>query len=205
MLTYRRERERATQRAGLLQLVEAVAHEPARARSRWAIRKRARPRSSDLLIVQRRRLAGYAGAVKATCFPRDGGRSLSRARFASRRESRCPHPRPEAALLHPPGDGGVRRRAAVARAARPSRQSALRLRRQPLRYAKAGASTGSRAGTRNRGYAQLFSRWRVENLVSTFPTKLAVIAGDPSSRPLVATTNVVMIPEACYWLGHFEG
>jgi hypothetical protein len=40
-------------------------------------------------------------------------------RFESRGERRCPRRRPEAALLHPPGDGGVRRRAAVARAARP--------------------------------------------------------------------------------------
>jgi hypothetical protein len=41
-------------------------------------------------------------------FPRVAGRSVSRARFASRQKSRCPYRRPEAALLHPPGDGGVR-------------------------------------------------------------------------------------------------
>jgi len=60
------------------------------------------------------------------CVPRDGGRPLRRARFASSRwASGCPHPRP-GVLPHRPGDRGVRRRAAVARAARPLRERAGR-------------------------------------------------------------------------------
>ena len=44
-----------------------------------------------------------AGPSSETRLPRGAGRSISRARFASRRERRCPHRRHEAALLHPPG------------------------------------------------------------------------------------------------------
>jgi hypothetical protein len=41
-----------------------------------------------------------------------------------KRERRSPHRRPDSALLHPPGDGGVRLRAAVASAVRPLPHSA---------------------------------------------------------------------------------
>jgi hypothetical protein len=64
------------------------------------------PAALSTIPVERRQLP---------CCPRAAGRSASRARFASRRESRCPHRRSDTAVLHPPSDGGVGRRAAVAR------------------------------------------------------------------------------------------
>jgi hypothetical protein len=81
------------------------------------------------LLVATCETAGRSAASTRPCRgltvrkPRVAGRSFSRARFTSRRERRCRPRRPEAALLHPPGDGGVRRRVAVARAARPKRHS----------------------------------------------------------------------------------
>ena len=66
---------------------------------------------------------------------------FSRARFASRRESRCPHRRPEAALLHPPGDPGVRRassrRSALLVTTSRGRHQGRRVRRRPRRPRRA--------------------------------------------------------------------
>jgi hypothetical protein len=70
--------------AGGIIVIVAVASRVMRGGHGWASGTRGRPRS-----------------------PRLAGRCFRRAKFASRRESRCAHSRPGAVLLHPPGDGGV--------------------------------------------------------------------------------------------------
>ena len=91
--------------------------------------------------------------------PRDAGRSFNGARFVSRRETGCPHRRPGAALLHPPGGGGVRRRGAVARAVRPDHQRA----RGPRALAESLAIRTSRRPLRETGL------WGAKRELSAIP------------------------------------
>ena len=93
--------------------------EPRRESRLYAPRSECRDRSRRSGSCQ----IAKALARKMCAFRVRAGRSFSRARFASRGESSWAHQRVDAALLHPPGSGGVRRRVAVLVLARPGHPS----------------------------------------------------------------------------------